>query len=246
MCELLGCSFDKPINPASYFKILGERCCKHPDGWGIAFYSNGKTVQMLKEPVKAMESSLFRSLLPPSELLVQTPLIAHIRKASQGVPSMVNTHPFFYKNGEKEWIFAHNGNMHDFKNALPLVGKIQPLGECDSEHIFCFLLERIRERNDMRLWVIDDWDWLANIFRETNTKADMLNCLLSDGNFLICYHDNKAENKTPLLHYKQETQNDSCGYLIATNPLDDSGWVPFQKGEILVFLHGTIKYSNKQ
>jgi hypothetical protein len=52
--------------------------------------------------------------------------------------------PFSRELWGRNWVFAHNGQLRGVKR-LPL-GHYRPIGTTDSEHAFCWLLGRIRER----------------------------------------------------------------------------------------------------
>ena len=94
MCELLGLSFNTPISPTFSFKGLITRSYHHCNGWGLGCYPGGsKSAQVFKEEVSGATSVLAKFLAEFSDLRSKT-FIGHIRKASQGVESYDNTHPF--------------------------------------------------------------------------------------------------------------------------------------------------------
>lgn len=70
-------------------------------------------------------------------------MIAHIRKATQGKITLENSHPFIRELWGRHWIFAHNGDLHDFDP--PLSGRFTPVGNTDSERAFCYLLDQLVE-----------------------------------------------------------------------------------------------------
>src|SRR5690606_9321840 len=79
-------------------------------------------------------------------------VIAHLRKATVGQLSIINTHPF--QHGR--WVFAHNGNIKNFDQLRPeLVAMIDSdlqryiLGTTDSEVIFYLLLTHMRRLFDI-------------------------------------------------------------------------------------------------
>jgi glutamine amidotransferase len=63
-------------------------------------------------------------------------VIAHIRKATQGKITLENSHPFIRELWGRQWIFAHNGDLHHFDP--PLTGRFTPIGNTDSERILLF------------------------------------------------------------------------------------------------------------
>ncbi len=44
----------------------------------------------------------------------------------------------------RQWIFAHNGDLHDFHPRLS--GRFTPVGNTDSERAFCYLLDQLVNR----------------------------------------------------------------------------------------------------
>jgi glutamine amidotransferase len=117
----------------------------HPDGWGVAYYVGGHP-HVIKSAATAIHDSLFRRV---SGIVSSHTVIAHLRKATQGQTSLINTHPFQYGS----WIFAHNGDIprfHERRGAL--MARISPvlrrfiLGDTDSEVFFYILLGHLSER----------------------------------------------------------------------------------------------------
>ena len=120
----------------------------HPDGWGVAYYVAGYP-HVVKSVSSAVSDSLFRRV---SGVVASETVIAHLRKATVGKLSIINSHPFQYGN----WIFAHNGQIPDFeKYREMLVEKISPryrrfiLGDTDSEVIFYLLISNMAHHFDV-------------------------------------------------------------------------------------------------
>lgn len=118
---------------------------RHPDGWGLAYYI-ADTPHVVKSTVTAESDDLFRHV---SGIVTSQTVLAHIRKATHGKLTLLNTHPFQYGR----WTFAHNGNIKQFdevkKALLDEVAKdYKPycLGETDSEVIFHLILSFINKR----------------------------------------------------------------------------------------------------
>jgi len=122
---------------------------RHPDGWGVAYYREGAP-HLLKSTRTALECSLFQRV---SGVVTSETVVAHLRKATQGALSVLNTHPFQYG----PWVFVHNGNIKGFAAVRPrLLAAIAPdlrtfiLGETDSELIFYLILTHLRTRGVLR------------------------------------------------------------------------------------------------
>src|SRR5207253_1077486 len=112
-------------------------------------------------------------------------VIAHIRKATQGIIALENTHPFVRELWGRYWIFAHNGTLHDF--APELAGYYRPVGTTDSERAFCYMLERLRERSPAEQPTLNDCiDVLSEISHELALYG-RFNYLLSNGEYLVAH-----------------------------------------------------------
>lgn len=118
---------------------------RHPDGWGVAYYLAGAP-HVIKSAETAISDHLFRRV---SGVVTSETVLAHLRSATQGDHSIINTHPFQYGN----WVFVHNGNIEGFaEHRAALVAKIPPvlrrfiLGDTDSEVFFHLILGEMAAR----------------------------------------------------------------------------------------------------
>lgn len=256
MCELLGMSFNQAVKPTVSFIGFRYRGESNPHGWGLAYYPD-ESVQVVKEPIKATGSTL-------SEFIKNYPQIkskiflAHVRYSSVGSKSYKNTHPFQRELNGQEFVFAHNGTLHNY-NGLE-TGKFKPVGETDSEHAFCHILHCIEERN-INQWTTEDFECLQNKLIEINNLGNF-NCIFSEGEYLFCYYDNNSYNslcfvkrKAPfnIVHLKdedfeinlsEEKDPSQKGFIIATKPITDEPWENYNPGELIVFRNGDIIFSS--
>ncbi len=266
MCDLLGMTFSSPINAGISLDIFQLRGEVNPDGWGLAYYSD-VYLQIIKEAKSAVDSKLFDFIerYPQSDTF-----ISHVRRSTRGIPSYLNTHPFYRRvyvgDQPKEYAFAHNGTLTE------LVGlelqQFTPLGETDSEHAFCYLLNAITERQ-ITDWSDSDFEFLQSLLQRINGPTNTINCILSEGEYLFCYSDENRHNDG--LRFLKHEQSASpiemvvddfklgsiditsvnvggvdeiaqCGYIIVTRVLTDDSWVEFEPGELIVFKEGEIVY----
>lgn len=121
---------------------------RHPDGWGVAYYQGGAP-HVIKSMSTAVDDHLFRRV---SGVVSSETVVAHLRKATQGEMTIINTHPFQFG----QWVFVHNGNVENFPQLRQkLVERIPPvlrrfiLGDTDSEVLFYLLLARMAERCEL-------------------------------------------------------------------------------------------------
>ena len=266
MCDLLGLSFNIPVSAKISLDVFQKRGAINPDGWGVAFYDDTR-VQVIKETVPAVDSKLFDFI----EQYPQSPtFITHVRRSTRGVRSYLNTHPFYRllasESSKREYTFAHNGTLlHQEKLRLR---KFHPVGETDSEHAFCFILDAISSRK-IDEWTNDDFQFIENLLREINDGQNTLNCIFSDGEYLFCYSDENDHNNG--LRFVKQTQpfgrvelvgsdeelgsidihSDSTnapqtGHIISTRILTKETWTEFKNGELIVFKEGAIVYPSER
>lgn len=152
MCRLFG--FRSVIPSQVHQSLVGAENAlmlqsnRHPDGWGVAYYV-ANYPHLIKSASQAMDDHLFKHV---SGIVSSETVIAHVRAATHGVLSLVNSHPFQFGR----WIFAHNGNIPDFENIREkLMAQIPPvkrrfiLGNTDSEVFFYLLLDNMERRYDL-------------------------------------------------------------------------------------------------
>ena len=256
MCELLGMIFNQPVKPTLSFRGFRHRGESNPHGWGLAYYPD-KSVQVIKEPIKASGSSLSEFIKNYPQIKSKI-FISHVRYTSVGSKSHKNTHPFQRELHGKEFVFAHNGTLHNYRG-LP-IGRFTPIGETDSEYVFCHILNCIEERNINR-WTAEHFTWLWNQLKTVNNKGNF-NCVFSDGEYLFCYHDKGGYNglcfvqrKAPFdtvrlededfeINLSEEKIPSQKGFIIATRPLTNERWESFHAGELIVFRDGNIIFSS--
>jgi glutamine amidotransferase len=270
MCELLGISCSLKVRPGRYFKTFrrrGEELPEgegNPDGWGIAFYPDGKAAQVIKEAIPAASSKL-SEFLSTYEHLCSKIFIAHVRKASRGVVTYSNTHPFSREVMGREFSFAHNGTIRGFRRLS--LGRHKPVGDADSEHLFCHILDYIAH-SGISGWTEEDllefWKFLIAINRRPTrdeTKPNKLNLLLSDGETLIAYTDFFGLGTLHQLMLRVHGEVLSCGRklsacsqlkdngeesigIIATRPVSgDKLWLSMDPGELCALRNGVQVFS---
>jgi len=177
-------------------------------------------------------------------------VIAHIRKATQGRVALQNTHPFVRELWGRYWVFAHNGDLQGFHPRLH--GAFRPVGDTDSEHAFCWLMQELAKAHAS----VPGVDELSATLRELVPQVARhgnFNLLLSNGEALWAHASTRLHylvRRHPFGHatlhdedltvnFARETTPDDRVAVIATEPLtDDEAWTPFAAGELRVFVDG--------
>jgi glutamine amidotransferase len=266
----LGISSSSKVCPSPYFGTFRQRGQEledgtgNPDGWGIAFYPDGKAALVVKESVPAASSKL-SGFLCTYEHLCSKIFLAHIRKASRGVVSYSNSHPFSREVMGREFSFAHNGTIRSIRRLS--LGRHKPVGATDSEHLFCHILNFIEQRG-ISGWTEKDllefWKFLIGINRrptKDQTEPNKLNMLLTDGETLVAYTDffGNGTLRRLMLRVNGEVHSDEidtseCPELkdgtaksigiVATNPVShDKPWVSMESGELCAMRNGVVVFS---
>ncbi len=158
----------------------------HAHGWGVVTYEDEKPHRE-RQAWAAYHGEHFERAASK----IYAPLVvAHVRRATVGGPSLENTHPFTFN----QWTFAHNGTVPHFDRLKPrFLEKIDPKlrkkieGETDSEHLFYFALTKLENAECDNLTVLlttlaqEVEDWVHDI----SPKAKLgLNVILTDGKMI--------------------------------------------------------------
>ncbi len=247
MCALLGMAFSKPIVAGFSIREFASWGEDNADGWGLAWYPDNSAA-VVKEPI-SWRSSSHTGFLEGYHNLQSRLYIAHVRHRTTGrEPTHADTHPFVRELAGKEYCFAHNGTLQNYQASLPL-GQFQPLGSTDSEYLFCHLLEELA-RQEKNLDEEAGWRWLHARLLDVNGLGK-LNCLLTDGQRLFCYHDRAGFKsltycqvyilgqgahhfEDPTVQIDLEGEPLNHGFVVATQPLSSKGWKVLAPGELLV------------
>jgi predicted glutamine amidotransferase len=251
MCQLLGMNCNVPTDICfsfTGFQKRGGETDVHADGWGIAFFED-KGVRLFLDPQPSATS-------PIAELVRHYPIrslnvIAHIRKATQGVVSLENTHPFQRELWGQYWVYAHNGNLPQFQPELD--GSFVPVGNTDSERIFCWLLQSLRQRFDDAPPDRETLFTALHALIEPVSGMGIFNFLLSNGDCLFAHCSTELSyivRRAPfdVAHLKDEdvkvdfsevtTPNDRVA-VIATQPLTlNEEWTVMPPGSLWLFHDG--------
>lgn len=231
MCELLGMSANVPTDICFSFKGLikrGGELGPHKDGWGITFYE-GKGYRTFKDPLPCSYSPIAKML--EAYPIKSTAVISHIRQANRGKVALENTHPFTRELWGKNWTFAHNGQLTEYKTLD--IGHYCPVGATDSEYAFCYILNQLQQH-----YAEPPTNWLR-VFKLIKKCADRLNqlgvcnLLISDGRYVFAYCATNLYwltrrapfGKAPLrdedveIDFEQHTTVNDIVTIIATQPL---------------------------
>ena len=277
MCELFGLSCNKTMNISFSFTELLHRKTLHESGWGVGYYRPGPEkhppyATIIKEPISARDS-IFNFFLKYGYIHSNI-FISHFRSASIGAKVPLNTHPFQLMldprpntSGEKSWIFAHSGTLKQIKDDPRFQSVLKPHGNTDSEHVFCYLIEQLRQAYIQNRFTLSLDEKIRIIKESANAISqaypESLNFILSDGYRLYAYyggyndeeglwyltrrppHQKLAmmDNSDGMTIQFEEQISDETVTLIASTPLSPvtgGEWKKFQLNELKVFENGDV------
>jgi len=262
MCQLLGMNCNVPTDICfsfAGFQARGGATDVHADGWGIGFFEAPQGQDA--EPARGCRVFLDpqpSAASPIAQLVRDYPIrsmnvIAHIRKATQGIVALENTHPFQRELWGRYWLFAHNGNLPESAARLPAAGRYRPVGNTDSERAFCHLLDHLETRfGRVPAGEAELFDAVTRWAREVGATGEC-NFLLSNGEWLFAHASTRLAcivRKAPFAkaHLTDEdltvdfsevtTPNDRVA-VIATTPLtDNEEWTTIEPGSLWLFRDG--------
>jgi glutamine amidotransferase len=241
----------------SVFGERGGHLGPHKDGWGIAF-NEGQDFRIIKEAAPASDSACLR-FIEGHDFRSQI-VISHIRRASDPTaPSFTNSHPFARELYGFTHVFAHNGEVLGiFQDRRFEPKHYFPMGDTDSERVFCVLMDRLREGLTpvtvidfkTKLSIIEKWA------REVSNFG-IFNFLLSDTRYLyahrsthLFYVSRECASQTECLKSGELTIRLAPGSngsqrvaAVATEPLTgNEEWQPLPEKRVAAFLHGEKIY----
>lgn len=206
MCRLFG--FRSAVLSRAHRSLIAahnsvaEQAREHPHGWGIGYYQGGEAY-IIKSEAAAADCERFRRA---ADQVASHTLVAHVRKATVGAVSPVNTHPF--RNGR--WVFAHNGTIHGFDELAPWIAEQTPtelrarrLGSTDTEALFFFLLGRLQAAGidaegvrpvDVALAgkaLVETVVQLREVALERGVELPVANFLLTNGAVFVAHRDGR-------------------------------------------------------
>ncbi|MDR2710824.1 MAG: class II glutamine amidotransferase [Burkholderiales bacterium] len=258
MCQLLGMNCTQPTDitfSLKGFAARGGLTHHHVDGFGIAFFED-KACRLFIDNQPAYRS-------PVAEMLKHYPIqsknvIAHIRKASQGAMRLQNCHPFMRELWGRHWIFAHNGELKNFRPSLN--GDYQPVGDTDSERAFCHMMQMLRKRFPQSQPLLPLlFDELADITEEIASYG-VYNFLMSNGQALFAFCSTNLYylvrqwpfsvahliDTDVAIDFSDVTTPDDRVAVIATAPLtDNESWIQLSPGDLMMFEQGCLMQSVK-
>ena len=187
--------------------VMAEDPPGHEDGWGLAFYEEGRLV-VHKSGGSLLEET-DRAFGVLSTAKTSPVMILHLRKSAWANTSNIrHAHPFHHENT----VFFHNGVVYDYQGLIPDIDL--PGLEADARDTEVFFYHVMSGKpSDLGRAFLDT----VALIRQKH-KYSALNCLLSDGEKFFAYRDYAREPGYYSL-YKAFSDN---SWFISSEPLDDT------------------------
>lgn len=263
MCELFGVSTSQPVRlfcSLDEFSKHGGGSHVNRSGWGIAYYQE-RDVLLIREALPAAGSPWVNFL--ETHGLKSHCTISHVRYASIGAETLVNTHPFRRELGGRMHIFAHNGSLPDIDQSMPYESDLfRPVGETDSEHAFCLLLQRLARLWQQAAGDVPSLSARMDIVQDTAAtfrQSGSANFLYADGDVLFAHaHKRRFDedgtfgpSRPPGLCLGDTREvargldirwpvSKTDGVMVASVPLTQNGWTPLAEGTVLAIRDGKV------
>jgi len=260
MCRLYGflatqptrleCSLVTAQNALQVQSDRDGRGIRNADGWGIAHWV-GVEREVIKSTMPAFADDQFAEVA--SEIWSDA-AIAHVRAATIGSVSEDNTHPFTFGN----WAFAHNGTLSAFDHVSTRleIGEFgPPSGETDSELVFLWLLNRMKDYGldpyEQAFSLEPLVDLLSDSVLELvdfsvlsgGSQLPKLNFILSDGKHLAASRWGNSLYWTFRRGIRDcavcgsshcpSADDDYRSVVIASEPITDERWIEVPEGSII-------------
>jgi glutamine amidotransferase len=224
---------------------LARQSRSEPDGTGLgAFTATGEPV-VLKQPLAAFEDHEFAA---EAREVSSRNFVAHVRYASNGPVSLLNTHPF-EQHGR---LFAHNGVIGGLDQLERELGDDRSLvgGDTDSERFFALITREIERAGEIGAGIVRAATWVAEYLPVLS-----LNFVLITGSQLWALrypdmHELHVLEREPggpsggrhlehasargSIRVRSGQLADRPAVVVATERMDeDAGWRSLQSGELL-------------
>lgn len=251
MCRLFAMHAGSAVVPATFWLIdapdsLAVQSHRNPDGTGVGAFGPAGVPVVHKQPLAAWQDRKFATA---AHELRGTTFIAHVRYASTGELTELNTHPFLQQGR----LFAHNGvvqGLPELDARLAELGAAQLVrGQTDSERVFALITaETGRHDGDVTAGIVAAIGWIAD-----RLPLYALNLVLSSATELWALrypatHELYVLERRPggggssrqldvssdRIHAMSGRLADMPSVVIASERMDDDpGWRLLQAGELL-------------
>jgi predicted glutamine amidotransferase len=252
MCRLFGMSGGAEPVSATFWLLdapdsLADQSRREPDGTGIGSYDRAGRPVVDKQPLPAFRDDAFAR---EARTVSSRTFVAHVRYASTGAHTLVNTHPFELDGR----LFAHNGVIGDVAALERELGpaRARVAGDTDSERFFALITREIERHGDVGAGIASATRWVADHLPLLSANFVLID---ADDLWALRYpqtHElyvlerrpgghrgdrplrHAGERRPDRIRVHAEALADRPSVVVATERMDDDpGWRPLGSGELL-------------
>jgi predicted glutamine amidotransferase len=161
MCRLFGLSAAPNRVHASFWLLeapdsMVAQSHRNADGTGLGYFAPDGSPVLDKQPIAAYEDAAYSR---EARHVSSTTFISHVRLASTGGLTPLNTHPFAIDGR----IMAHNGAIGDLPKLEAELGEYlgRVRGDTDSERMFALITKHIGAGGDVTAGIAAAAAWIA-------------------------------------------------------------------------------------
>ncbi|MFY9929913.1 MAG: class II glutamine amidotransferase [Streptosporangiaceae bacterium] len=250
MCRLFGLTAGTQRVRATFWLLdapdsLQAQSHRNADGSGIGFFDTAGEPVIDKQPEPAYRDQEFTHEAKQAESSV---FIAHVRWASTGGRTVLNTHPF----GMDGRLMAHNGGFGELPRLDAQLGRYRDLvlGDTDSERYFALITQQADEHGgDVGAGIAAAASWIADRLPVSSLNAIVtapgeLWALRYPGQHALHILERPAgpgDTPSPGMHVRSSTSSmhvpeleNVASVVVASEQLDgESGWRMLAPGELV-------------
>ncbi|MFF0817255.1 class II glutamine amidotransferase [Rhodococcus sp. NPDC003318] len=247
MCRLFGMSSAPARVRATFWLLdasdsLAAQSRREPDGTGLGTFTVDGDPRVEKQPLAAYADAAFATEARERH---SATFVAHIRYASTGGLTDVNTHPFTQRGR----IFAHNGVIQDLPKLDAELGPYRSLvrGDTDSERLFALITKHADACGDVTAGIATALRWVA---AELPVLAANLVLTTADELWAVRYPDThdlfvlqragdvgrhlEHASAAGTVRVRSGDLSDAPAVVIASERMDENpDWQPLAPGELL-------------
>lgn len=260
--DIIAISLDGKGSPSININLPETAGGNHSDGWGFGWYPEDHSSAIVTKDPAAHGKKVLLDTITDWSNFRSTVFFCKVRGASKGY-THANTQPFLKSFAGRDWVFMHNGDVdidelrkiHQQHSTL-----LEPVGNTDSELIFCDLLSLIDGQRARKIGQLDPGlmhEWFKRY--DAIGSADMY---LTDGASTVCFHGTQSPKR---MYYSriqppenQETlESEAAGIclndpqdtyrtaLIVSSTLFHKGeWAEMKPGQMVIIRRGAIVWDS--
>ncbi|SMF24890.1 class II glutamine amidotransferase [Pseudobacteriovorax antillogorgiicola] len=196
MSDFLVMSFDSLSSPSIFLENLRDVPHAKRSGWGVAWYPHDGPAASIVKDSSSKDATDLASTLSNWDNFSSTTFLCKVRGGAKRYTHQ-NTQPFSRTYGGRDWLFMHNGELDRGSLQEKVMADnsqfLLPMGDTDSELIFCYILGKMAQHQYLTLSDAP-WETLRSWLQELE-EFGTINIAISDTRHTVLYHGQVFEDK---------------------------------------------------